>query len=278
MALLALAHAELGENVEAACVDHGLRPEARAECETVARYCEEGGIACAILAVEVPAGNLQQEARRARYRALGDWASDRGLAAIATAHHADDQAETVLMRLNRASGLPGLSGIRERHRIKECPVDIIRPLLECRKSELAALVAELGIAACADPSNADTRFDRVRIREALDRADWLDSASIARSAAHLAEAETTLEAIADKVWRDGAETGEDAVRIALTEWPDINARLLARAIGWFGGSPSYREVRACLVSLERRANLAGVLIEREGDALVCRPEPPRRTG
>ncbi|MBO0750444.1 MAG: tRNA lysidine(34) synthetase TilS, partial [Porphyrobacter sp.] len=114
LALLLLAHATLPGQFAVATVNHGLRPEAAAECAMVERVCAARGIPCTILQVKLAAGNIQAEARATRYAALGEWAQREGLAGLATAHHADDQAETLLMRLNRASGLGGLAGVRSR--------------------------------------------------------------------------------------------------------------------------------------------------------------------
>ncbi len=198
--MLLLAHAAMPGEFEAATVDHGLRAEAAEEAAFVARTCAARGIAHAVLRVEVAPGNVQDEARRARYAALAAWAGERGLAALATAHHADDQAETVLMRLNRGSGLGGLSGVRARGTVPGGTLPVLRPLLGWRRAELAALVAGAGIEAVSDPSNADPRFDRVRMRTALAEADWLDAAAIAQSAAHLADAKEALDWAMEREW------------------------------------------------------------------------------
>ena len=81
------------------------------EAARVLELCAGHGIPCEMLTVKVGAGNLQEQARLARYRALAEWVKRRQLTALATAHHADDQAETLVMRLNRASGVAGLAGV-----------------------------------------------------------------------------------------------------------------------------------------------------------------------
>src|SRR3569833_2120210 len=112
LALLLLAKAAIPERVEAATVDHGLRPESAREAAMVAELCAAYGIPHRILTVKVARGNLQDKARAARYAALGNWMAERGLSALATAHNADDQAETLLMRLNRGFGEDGHAGVR----------------------------------------------------------------------------------------------------------------------------------------------------------------------
>jgi tRNA(Ile)-lysidine synthase len=122
-----------------------------------------------------PEANVQAEARAMRYRLLNEWAVACGLDAIATAHHADDQAETLLMRLLRGAGVAGLGGTRAKRALSE-DVKLIRPLLGWRKAELEELVADAELTPVDDPSNRDPRHDRSRIRQMLSEADWADPA------------------------------------------------------------------------------------------------------
>lgn len=200
-ALLLLAAAALPDRVEAATVDHGLRPESAREAADVAALCQRMGVPHVVIRVEVAPGNLQAEARAARYAAMAGWIEERKLAALATAHHADDQAETLLMRLNRASGVAGLAGARGRGQVPGTAISLLRPVLGWRRSELAEIVAAAGLTAADDPSNASDKYDRVRIRKALAGTDWLDVAAIARSAEHIAEADAALDWMAALEWR-----------------------------------------------------------------------------
>lgn len=113
MALLALAAAALPGRITALTVDHGLRAAAAAEAAGVAAQCAARGIAHATLRRDGPPirANVQARARAARYALMADWCRAHGAGLLLTAHHADDQAETLLMRLNRASGSDGLAGI-----------------------------------------------------------------------------------------------------------------------------------------------------------------------
>lgn len=278
MALLALAHDLLGDGIEVATVDHGLRPEAAEECALVGRVCSDRDIPCRVLNVRVGDGNVQDRARAARYAALGKWAQARELAALATAHHADDQAETLLMRLNRGSGLAGLAGIRSSTMIADCAVPVLRPLLAFRKQELRDLVERLRIPFAEDPSNRDESYDRVRIRRELEAASWIDPVALARSASHLEEAEQALQIVADQLWDDAAEIGDARVAVPVGPTHDTSARLIARAIAKLGGEISQGEVAAFLKAADRRGNIAGVLVERRGERFICTPEPPRRSG
>lgn len=279
MALLTLCAEALPGGFEVATVDHGLRAAAAAECALVEATCTARGIACTTLKVALAPGNVQQAARRARYAALGAWAAQRGLVALATAHHADDQAETLLMRLNRGSGLGGLAGIRPAARMPGCAVPVIRPLLDVRRSELARVIAAVGVQSVADPSNQDDRFDRVRVRAALAAADWLDPAMLARSASLLGEAEETLAAMAGKAWDDGVVQADATVTVPVSPWREINLRLLERALATFDGQASRSELATLLDRLDRdgaKGNLAGVMVTRRGERIECAPEPPRR--
>ena len=188
LALLLLAHASFPGRVFAATVDHRLRRASAGEAAFVAELCGALDVSHRTIVLEkLTRGNVSARAREARYDALDGWAAECGLAWLATAHHADDQVETLVMRLNRASGVAGLAGIRPRRG------RIVRPLLGWRHDELVALVSAAGIVAIDDPSNRDDRYDRARLRKALAGADWLDPGAIVRSAAALDAADRALD-------------------------------------------------------------------------------------
>lgn len=287
-----LANAARPGKVQAATVDHGLRAESAQEAAFAAELCANLGILHRVLSVDIAGGNLQANARAARYAALGEWAADSGLSALMTAHHADDQAETLLMRLNRGSGISGLAGIRESTRIPAGGGDdmppLIRPLLGWRKTDLEALVSEAGIAPVADPSNADERFDRARIRKAIADADWLDPVRMATSAQHLAEADMMIGALADEEWEACVSAGEEAVHytpsrgIAHPIGRVLALRILTRAVqhlmGGDGLSQGSGPAAAMLRKLElgEAVNVAGVLARTEKGTIVLKREPPRK--
>jgi tRNA(Ile)-lysidine synthase len=183
----------------------------------------------------VAEGNLQAEARTVRYAALAGWLEQRQLTALATAHHADDQAETLLLRLNRGSGVAGLAGVRARGQVPGARLPLLRPLLGWRRAELGTVVALAGLSAVQDPSNAAERFDRVRIRKALASADWLDIAALASSAAHLADADAALDWAAAREWSEGVSR----VPMGLSYRPSapraVALRVLARIVSELDG-------------------------------------------
>lgn len=194
LALLLLASRAFPGRVEAATVDHGLRSASSDEADFVAGICRDLGVTHKILTLQkLLRGNVSASAREARYDALDEWSAERGIAWLLTAHHADDQLETMTMRLNRSSGVAGLAGIRARRG------RIVRPLLSWRHSELVEIVAAAGIAAVDDPSNRDDRYDRARLRKALASADWLDPLAVVRSAAALDEADRALDWVVLKI-------------------------------------------------------------------------------
>lgn len=236
-ALLLLAAAALPGRVEAATVDHRLRPANAQEAAQVARLCAQIGVPHATLPVTLASGNVQDAARRARYAALSGWAQERGLPALASAHHADDQAETLIMRLNRASGVAGLAGARSRGWVPDSPIVLLRPLLAWRRAELAYVVAKAGVAVADDPSNADDRFDRARVRKALASADWLDVAAVAQSAAHLADADAAINWTADLEY--GARVKRDPFGMTYRPMAPraVALRVVARIVAELDGEP-----------------------------------------
>ncbi len=194
LALLLLAHAARPGDVVAATVDHRLRLESRDEARMVAQLCERLRIRHVILDVDVaddPAG-LQAAARAVRYAALARFAAAEGASYLATAHHLDDQAETLLMRLARGSGVAGLSGVRRSRPLDDAPgITLIRPLLDWHKAELEEIVAAARLRPVRDPSNHNPRFDRTRARTLLTQG-WPKAERLAAVADRLADADEAL--------------------------------------------------------------------------------------
>lgn len=270
LALLLLAAEARPLRVEAATVDHALRSESRAEAEMVAEVCDRLGVPHRILTAswdEKPETAVQERARIMRYRLLGDWARECGITALLTAHHLDDQAETFLMRLARGAGVRGLSGMRPVSRAPAGSIAIVRPLLGWRHSELEAVCSAAGLEAVRDPSNEDQQFERVRMRKALSEADWLDSAAVAESASHLAEAEGALHWATDLEWQRAVKTTGGQIAYKPSDAPrEIRRRIIGRAILALASEGRAldlrgRELDQVLAALRsnRRATLRGVL-------------------
>lgn len=215
----------------AATVDHRLRAASAGEAAQAARLARACGTEHAILTGDLPGrvgptANVSARARALRYDSLAQHADAIGAWWIVTAHHADDQLETMVMRLNRGSGIRGLAGVRQQQG------RIVRPLLGWRRSELAKVAAEAGVVAVHDPSNADDRFDRARLRKQLAGAGWLDAVAASRSAAALAEAEAALHWSAERAFQQHCvPAGSDMIFNNPAALPaELRRRLVERCI------------------------------------------------
>jgi tRNA(Ile)-lysidine synthase len=278
MALLYLAARAFPGQVAAVTVDHRLRAASADEAAMVASWCAGQGIAHSILTPDTPlAGNVQAWARAMRYRVIEAWRAEQGIDWIMTAHHADDQLETLLMRLNRGSGVGGLAGVRGRSQSGSGRV--IRPMLGLRKAALQALADAEGLPHVHDPSNADLRFDRAALRAVLADAPWLDAEAAARSAGALAEAETAIlwsvEALAQAHVRvDGA-----GWRLERTDLPrEYLRRLVLHMLALADAPPPRGEAldRAIVAATAGQQASLGDWLLKGGEQWTVRPAPPRR--
>ncbi len=230
--------------IVALTVDHGLREEAADEAAQVAVWAKALGLAHKTLRWEgaKPSSNLQAEARTARYRLLTDWCrSGRGSADLLTAHHLDDQAETFLIRLQRGSGVDGLSAMAP-VRVHQ-GVRILRPLLEVPRERLKSTLLKAGQSWIEDPSNEDDRYLRVQMRKALPTLDELgiDRDRLVSTAKAMGRARAGLEFSTDVLERTAVRWHPfgyaDVETVQLAAVPDeIALRLLARLIQRVGGS------------------------------------------
>lgn len=291
LALLLLARYAYPDSVFAATVDHGLRPESAQEAEFVAVVCEQLRVPLQILTLwDPPSGNLQAWARNERYRVLNQFCRAAGIKHLATAHHIDDQAETLLMRLARGSGVAGLAGVRRRRSADADPMlggelEIIRPLLGWRREELRRLVVQAGITPADDPSNADERFDRTRFRSLLATASELSAERLAQAAGHLAEAEEALGWMADREYEARHKVEDHAVvHLDVRDLPaELLRRLVMRATdevhSELGQSNEWRRDKLAgvidLLRAGQRATIAGIQIT-PAERWRFEPAPPRR--
>jgi tRNA(Ile)-lysidine synthase len=274
-----------GGRITGLTVDHRLRAEAAAEAAQVGAWLGARGIAHAILVRSGAKlrGDIQAAARRARYRLLEEWCARHGVLHLLLAHHREDQAETLLLRLTRGSGLDGLAGMAATVELRACRV--LRPFLALTRARLAASLATLGQDWLVDPSNRDPAFARVRLRGAAEflAAEGLSAERLAATAAHLARARRALEAAvaallvqaawvhpAGFAWLDG-----ERLRAAPEE---VGLRALAALTAALGGA-EFPPRLAALEKLYHRlpSALAGGrtlggcrFVPRHGRVLVCR--------
>jgi tRNA(Ile)-lysidine synthase len=287
-----------GPRLIAVTVDHGLRPEAAREAREVKRLARTLDLPHSTLRWTgvKPKTGLPAAARAARYRLLAQAARAAGATHILTAHTRDDQAETLLMRMLRGSGIAGLAAMaRETEREG---VRLARPLLEIPKSQLVATLGKAKIGFADDPTNSDTAFTRPRLRALMPALaeEGGDSRSLARLASRLARANAAIEVLTDGAERylalrdrhDASRFGLDAEAFAgLPE--EIRLRLLKRAIDRAGheGAAELGKLEALLAALDQaiadggkqprlKQTLAGAVISLAGERIYIDPAPPRR--
>jgi tRNA(Ile)-lysidine synthase len=270
LALLLLAAAARPGMVEAATVDHALRPESADESRMVGAICELLGVPHSVRTIEwpeKPESAIQERGRVERYRLLGEWANERGIRALLTAHHTDDQAETFLMRLARGAGVRGLGAMRPVVNTPGASVALVRPLLGWRRAELEQICSDAGLSPVADPSNEDEHFERVRMRKSLAGMDWLDAKSVALSADYLAQADAALGWATTQEWERAVTNGNGAIVYRPVDAPrEIRRRITRRAVlrlategnGADLRGPELERLLAVLMN-GRRATLRGVL-------------------
>ncbi len=279
LALLALAAKAYPGAIAAITVDHGLRAEAADEAGYVASICAKLGVPHTIQTPARPiTGNLQSAARTARYALVEVWSERENLRWIATAHHADDQLETVLMRLMRGSGIDGLSAIRSVNG------KIIRPLLGVRKADLIAHVESCGLKAVADPSNEDDAFDRVRLRKALTGFPDFDPDRLARSVSATQEASDALKWVCKQEAERHVEQRADGIVLTRTDYPEELLRRLVVACldevdpDHAARGPALDRVIESL-SLGKKTTIGKILcMAKSPDNWRFSKAPPRKTG
>ncbi|HEY0839281.1 MAG TPA: tRNA lysidine(34) synthetase TilS [Vulgatibacter sp.] len=280
VALAGLVPRRLRPGVEAIHVDHGLRPESASDADAAISLAASLGVSCRVVRMEAAGrGGLEAIARRGRYEALARVAAGR---TILTAHTADDQAETVLYRLAKGTGIRGLAGIRPQVRLGGGVV--ARPLLEAERSLLRGVVEDLGLVPVEDPSNQSREFVRNRLRHdvlpALEEAIPGASGRLARAARLAAEDERYLEHEAERA-RARIARGDGCDARELVRLPEaLRGRIVRRLVSDAGGRIPAADEVARIVSIAGRGgelHLArGVLVESRGGILTIRPGPTGR--
>lgn len=256
--------------LEVATVDHRLRPEAAEEARQVAALCADLGLRHETLTwrEDPPPGNLAAAARAARYELLTDWADRRQLASVLLGHTADDQAETVLMRLARGSGVDGLAAMSEGRFPGE---RFLRPLLGQRREALRQELRRRGARWIDDPTNDDLRYDRIKARRALEALAPL-GLSVERLCDTAARMGRARRALALRAWELAEQImrqdGRDLIFDAAPLWQadeETRLRLLAEGLSWVAGQayrPRARSLERAVAAARsgRRATLHGAVL------------------
>lgn len=278
-----------GPEILAVTVDHGLRPGAAAEAAMVARRCAALGIAHTVLRWQGwdGRGNLPAAARAARYRLIAAWARGRGIGQVALGHTADDQAETVLMRLARGSGVDGLSGMEMRR--DSHGIAWVRPLLGQTRQALRDWLLARGEPWVDDPTNDDPAYDRTKARQALQALAGLgiDREGLVATALRMRRARTVLDQAAADLARRAAriEAGDvilDRAAFAAAA-EETRQRLLAHALNWVSGAhyrPRFATLEAGLERAQtgKRVTLHGCLVMPRAATLRVTREPAAVAG
>lgn len=282
----------LGVCVDALTVDHGLRAEARDEAEQVGRWLGAYGIFHHILTwADGPSveSGVQTQARQARYALMGAWCRAHGVKRLFLAHHQGDQAETVLMRLKRSTTLFGLAGMATES--ARGGIALCRPLLDVTKADLQATLEARGQAWIEDPSNADERFERVRVRTTLAALteDGVRAERLAAAAKSAARVCAVIDRAVDRVLAQAvtlSAQGGAAIDVsAFAALPGVVAeRALSRLLFDLGAKPYApspdkvaRLARWMRGGAGRARTLAGLKWERRGGLVLVSPETPRKS-
>jgi tRNA(Ile)-lysidine synthase len=278
----------------AATVDHGLRPEARREATAVKRLAQTFGIPHRTLQWrnEKPTAGIQEKARLARYELLRREARRHGARHVLTAHTLDDQAETILFRMARGSGIAGLAGMA-RASAQADEVVLVRPFLRLPKARLLATLAAHALPFIDDPSNRDPRFTRSRLRPLIAQLaqEGLDAQRLSLLALRMRRADAAIEAIVNALTPIATRPLGPPAAVAIdaailgTLPAEVALRIMGRAIANVGdeGPVELGKLEAFMAALAAsgpalrfRRTLAGAMITLTGARIVVERAPARR--
>lgn len=281
-------------SIAVATVDHGLREESSREAETVGRWARELDFTHYHLnwLEKKPTTRVQERARDARYRLLETCAKEIGADAIVTAHHADDQAETILLRLTRGSGLTGLAGMADTRKLNK--IKLLRPLLNFSKADLVKICRESHHPFFNDPSNLNDKYARARLRKLMPTLaeEGLTSDALRRLGqraqrvnvaldfyAKSAHAQALIEQQDDKTLFDAQELerlpSEIVLRLLAQEITRLSPQFLLRLERLERLVTQLHE--ALLISMPWQKTLAGCLIKINKDLVEIGRAPPRKS-
>jgi tRNA(Ile)-lysidine synthase len=282
-----------GGDVRAVCIDHGLRPDSRADAEQASLWARALGLASEVITLDGPwsGTRLQETARDRRHGALAQAARSHGAKVILLAHTAADQAETLAFRLSRRTGLDGLAGMERLAPAPVCgpewPCLVARPLLDCTRAELRAYLEDRKQPWLEDPANQNLAFSRIRTRHRLARLGQSDRlCEIATKARLLRTAQD--EAGRSLLAACGLDLTDKRIAFGYAVWALSDLSLRTRTLRWLIAAmgkqpraPDGPKTEQLCRRLEhtgfKGATLAGVCVRRRHNQLVLTPAPPRRT-
>ncbi len=282
-----------GPGLIAATIDHKLRAASKAEAKAVAKLAASLGIPHHVLEWKgkKPVTGVQEAAREARFAMFSKLAKETGADTLMTAHTRDDQAETVLHRMGRGSGIGGLAGIRRTH-VRD-GLRLARPFLDLQKARLVATLKKLRIPFATDPTNKDAKYLRARLRKLapLLAKEGIDAANLALMAKRLGRANAALDRLADEAafaLRADREAGRAFEARGFFLMPEeLSIRMLRNALDAEGieGPSELAKVEALYDALvhahrgggELRRTLAGALVSLSEAALVVAAAPRRKS-
>jgi tRNA(Ile)-lysidine synthase len=287
-----------GPKLIALTVDHGLRRASASEARAVKRLARRLGVPHRTVRWEgkKPASGLQEAARNARYRLLAAAAKSAKASAVVTAHTLDDQAETLLLRLGRGSGLSGLAAMARESAlpVNDEGIALVRPLLDVPKARIIATLARAKIEFADDASNRDPRFTRARLRAlmpALAR-EGISARTLSRLAGRLRRADAAIETATDEAMaRLSSRSDHQPIVFDAEKFirlpAEVAVRLLGRAIASVGAEGTIRlgkleSLYEALANAQRskafrlRRTLGGALVTLGPLRLVVERAPPRR--
>ena len=269
-------------------VDHGLRPEAADEVAFVMAEATKLGFSARPLRWkgEKPDTGISQAARKARYTLIAEAMDVDRVPVLLTAHHKQDQAETVLMRLAHGSGLEGLRGMDYFSELGD--LRVVRPLLHADPDQLKAVVAEAGLSPVVDPSNTDLDYERVRWRQAMPllASLGLDANRIGRFADRARDADRAIEQLASRAVASDVGKTDDGSRSFSRHWlwtlpHAVAVRVVQRVLDQVGGGQKPHALGAVEALTDRlicetcKTTLHGCVIESDGETIRIVPEPGR---
>ncbi|NND20218.1 MAG: tRNA lysidine(34) synthetase TilS [Silicimonas sp.] len=268
--------ADAGWNLHVVTVDHRLRDGSAAEAGFVGRIADDLGLPHSVLTWDHDGvqGNLQDQARRARYGLIRDWAASQGIRHVVLGHTMDDQAETVLMRIARGAGLDGLCGMASQR--EDAGVTWLRPFLTARREDLRAYLAARSAEWIDDPSNEDTRFDRVKARQAMAALAPLgiDAERLSAMSARLQDVRSDLDLRAREAFLAAGEEDRGDLVLHFPDFrkaaggPEVLRRTFVAALRWVSGAeyPPRAEALSDLIGALRSGEtrtLSGCVVTAE---------------